>query len=210
VDLPSAAEASAWLLEAARAALAAGRPIDLDTVLVLRALAPDDPIVSQAIARLDAQADGGADPAARARHVAAAIRLALDAGDEDRARRLVTDLETELLGVYTPGEGLGSLDADVATASLLLDIWDAGRQVPHQMMAEELVLSALRTHWHEMPAAALPVRAEAARTLGRLYESTGRAEYYDHAVALLLEVGDTYRDSGLAAARFVLALHALP
>lgn len=209
--LPAAADAAAWLVDTARAALAAGAALELDTVLVLRALAPDRALVAQAVERLAAREARHADDdlAARARDIALAVRIALDDGDEELGRQIVGDLESDLLGRYRPGRSLGSVEADVAMASLLLDVWDAGHQLPHQMLAEELMLVALRVYGPRCGGAAFPVRSEAARAFARLHRATGKPEYHRHASALLADFSGTYRDHGLAAARYVLALQAL-
>jgi len=211
VVLPDAADAAAWLIETARDALARGDRVDLDAVLALRALAPAHPVVAQAVDRLDTQHESapGDGLAAQTRRVAAALRLAVDARDENLARRVVSDLETELLGIYRPGHSLGSFDSDVTMASLLLDVWELGAQLPHQMMAEELMLIALRVHWDHRHDAPFTVRSEAARTLARLHKSTGKREYHDHAVTLLADDSGTYRDHGLEAAQYVLALQVI-
>lgn len=208
--LPDPAAAVAWLLDTARAALAAGTRFDVETVLVLRAIAPDAPEVAEAVERLspDDAAEPAGDLGERARRAAASFRLALAAGDETRARGLVSDVETELLTAYRPGRSLG-LDADVAMASLLMDFWDAGRQLPHQMMAEELMLIARRVHWPRIGTASLRTRSDAARTLARLHRSTQNPDYERSAVALLCDLAHTFRDHGMDAAHYVLALQAI-
>lgn len=211
VDLPPAREAAGWLIETARQALAAGDRIDLDTVLALRALAPRDPVVAMAIDRLDSRDEDVAanSLAAKARHTSAALMIALESNDQEFGRQVVSDFETDLLSVFRPGRSLGAFEDDVAMASLLLDVWEAGRQLPHQMMAEELMRIALREYWRDRHQLVFAVRSEAARTLARLYRATDKPEYYDYAVALLRDFADTYQQHGLAAARYVLALQVI-
>lgn len=207
--LPSAHEAAAWFVDTARASLDAGGSLDLDAVLVLRTLAPDDPVVARAVERLPAGGEGPAagELAARARYTAAALVMAAESRDEERARAVVDDFETDLLGALRPGRSLGTFEADVAVASVLLDCWELGHQLPHAMMAEELMLIIRRVYWPERDRLPFPALAEAARSLLRLHRSPqAKPEYYDNGVALLHDLAATYRQHGLAAAPYVLAL----
>jgi uncharacterized protein YyaL (SSP411 family) len=72
-----------------------------------------------------------------------------------------------------------------------------------------LMLIALRVHWRQRDTASFRVQSEAARALARLYRTTDKPEYYDYAVALLREFGDTFRSHGLDAASYVLALQVI-
>ena len=207
--LPTAHEAAAWYLDVARATLDAGGSLDVDAVLALRELAPGDPLVAEAVERLDAALPGP--PAegllARAQDTAAAFAIAVESQDQTRARQIVDDLETDLLAAFRPGQSLGSVEADVAIASLLLDFWDLGRQLPHAMMAEELMRIMLRVHWDGQPELPFAARAEAARTLLRLHRSPqSRPEYYDHGIAILHDLAGCYRQQGFRAAPYVRAL----
>lgn len=209
MHLPSAPEAAVWLLDTARQTLARGEAIDLDTVLALRALAPADPVVSAAIERLDRETDPPVRLAARVGHLAAALTMARDGGDDAAGREVVDELEAEILRRFRPGQSLGEPADDIAVASLLLDIWDAGQQLPHQMLAEELMLIARRAHWPARAALPLAAAAEWARTLRRLFHATSKPEYLADAEVLLGERAATFREHGVGAARYVLALQTI-
>lgn len=94
---------------------------------------------------------------ANAATVSAMLRAAHAFDDQRLAARALQTLEDVLLANYRPGEGVahcgggvrGLLTDNLTMAAACLDAWEAGAQMPHRMMAEELVHYALRTMWDD-------------------------------------------------------------
>ncbi len=193
-------------METAKAALDAGERLDAFAAGLLIGLSPGEPYVTLAIERVEEGASaGGIEPVAR--HASLALKpQAGQMRDETVARRAVTLLEEEILRRYGPGRGLGSFADDVAVATAMLDAFDVGHDPAHLMMAEELVLGALRQYSAATGVAALAASAEAALILWRLADLTEKPAYHDHARAALGAHVATYRQHGWRAGPFVSAL----
>jgi hypothetical protein len=225
VLLPSARAAAAWFVETAHAAMAAGTRLDPASARLLIALAPDDPLLANAIENVEAETGnrgpetgnrepetGYAEPDTLVTHARAAsdaLRRAVDTRDEALARAAVTILEEHVLRVYRPAHGLGSFEEDIAVAGAMLDAYEIGQDETHLMMAEELMLTVLRRYWKDRGRWAIAANCEAAVVLGRLAEQTEKSEYRDRAIEALEPFAETYRSYGLGAAPFVSALHVI-
>jgi uncharacterized protein YyaL (SSP411 family) len=176
-----------------------------------------------------------------ARIATALLHVAQASHDEALARTAVSGLERVLLAAYRPSEGAahwvdpdGSVGRErlladqVAVAETMLTAHEVGHDDTHLMMAEELMLGALRRHWHaagwsfrDVPAdgeaiAALatpryPVatNADAARVLTTLAERTGKSEYRMRALDILRAFALTSHDERLLAAPYICAMQAL-
>lgn len=204
MDLPSAQSAAAWFVQTARAALEAGERLDLDSIRTLLDVAPADPVVRTAIERL-VPGPSGDRLRARARDTSWLLRMARASHDEAMAREAVTTLELQILAAYRPGHGCGRFEDDVAVAAAMLDAHEVGGDPAHQMMAEELMLVALRRYWPDRGGYAIDVNAEAAIVFSRLE----KLEYRPYAVEALGAYAGTYQQHGLQAALYVLALHVI-
>jgi hypothetical protein len=205
VVLPRAHEVAAWFLDVARAHVAGGGRMPARDVELLIALAPGDALIDAAIE--GSEADDGAGFAALARAASARLREAAASGDEALARETVTALEVELLRLYRPARGLGRFEDDVAAAAVMLDAHEIGGDDAHLMMAEELLLGAIRRYWTDRDRHPVRVNCDAAVALARLAAQPGRASYRDRALEVLAGYAGTYRALGIEAAPFVSALH---
>ena len=206
--LPSPQEAAAWFVETAHAAMARGERLDPAAARLLIVLAPDNPLLANAIEHLEL-GTGNLDPRPLVAHAHAAsesLRRALDTHDEALARGAVTSLEEHVLRVYRPAHGVGSFEDDVAVAGAMLDAYDVGQDPAHLMMAEELMLVVLRRDWARRASSSIAANCEAAIVLGRLAERTEKPEYRDRAIEALHLFAESYREHGLAAAPYVSAL----
>jgi uncharacterized protein YyaL (SSP411 family) len=206
VLLPSARDAAAWFVDTARAAVSSGERLDADAVRLLMALAPGDPILTTAIDTVESMPPEVDTLAAKARAAAAQLHDAVVARDEPRARELVTALELEVLRVYHPQLGLGRFEDDVAVALAMLAVYDIGGDEAHLMMAEELMLGAVRRRGAAADPRALAVYCDAAIALAGLAARTGKDEYRDRALEIFNAFADSYRSLGVRAAPYVSAL----
>lgn len=153
-------------------------------------------------------------------------------------------LETVMLPGYTPGGGVAHqhvgphetnpapvrrlLGDQVHTASALVWAHVVAGQLPHSMLAAELMQFAVRTMWDERagcfrdrasdeprkdlgllrdPVMPFALNCEAACVLDRLATLTGDAAYRDRALSILRWLGSEYRRFGLFGAPYALALH---
>jgi uncharacterized protein YyaL (SSP411 family) len=205
VVLPSAADAAAWFVETAHAAALSGAPLDAGAVQLFIALAPEDTAVPMAIESAHAPAERGA-LADVARSATTRLREAVAAHDEAVARETVTALETEVLGGYRPGRGLGRFEDDVSVALAMLTAYDVGADETHLMMAEELMIGVTRRYWERRMEYGLAANCEAAVALAALASLTGKPEYHERALEVMHGYADTYRDLGVGAAPYVSAL----
>lgn len=151
-------------------------------------------------------------------------------------------LERVVLAAYRPGGGVahyydghawerGLLGDQVRAASALVDAAMRTGQLPHLMMAEELMQYAIRTMWDEREGGffdrALPQRSsrdyglvrmrlkplalncEAARVLARLASAAEKSEYRPRAWQAIASQTGSYRQQGLMAAAYALAVREL-
>jgi uncharacterized protein YyaL (SSP411 family) len=206
VLLPSAADAAAWFVETARAAVASGVRLDARAVQLLMALAPGDPAIGEAI---EAVSDEPDTLAGYARDATTKLREAAEAHDEHAARAIVTALELEVLRAYRPSQGLAGLENDAAVALAMLAAYDIGADEAHLMMAEELMLGVIRREWGERTRHDLAANCEAAVALAALAAQTGKAEYRERALEVMRGYAATYREHGVAAAPYVSALQVI-
>jgi uncharacterized protein YyaL (SSP411 family) len=206
VVLPSAREAAAWFVDTARAAVASGERLDAEAVRLLIALAPGDPILVAAIDAVEPSALELETVAAKAREATAQLRDAVAARDENRARETVTALELEVLRAYHPRAGLGRFEDDVAVALAMLAAHDVGGDEAHLMMAEELMLGAMRRYGADRDRHSLAVNCDAALALAALAGRTGKSEYHERALEIVRAFADSYRGLGVRAAPYISAL----
>ena len=127
----------------------------------------------------------------------------------------VNELERLVAAHYEPGQGVGTLEDQIATASALLTAYSLTGRVPYSMLADELVQMSLRTPWASKP---FEFNCEAALVCARLAELHRDADYRLAAVTSVnsdygLEAGRVLFgqlpqvwDLGTAAAPFGLAL----
>ena len=127
----------------------------------------------------------------------------------------VNELERLVGAHYQPGQGMGALEDQIATASALLTAYALTGRVPYSMLADELVQVALRTPWASRP---FEFNCEAALVCARLAELHRDADYrlaavtssngdYGQETARVLSCQlPRVRDLGTAAAPFGLAL----
>jgi hypothetical protein len=126
----------------------------------------------------------------------------------------VNELERLIAAHYEPGQGMGTLEDQVATASALLTAHVLTGRVPYSMLADELMQVALRTPWASRP---FEFNCEAALVCARLAELHSAADYRQAAVTSANDYGQEaarvlscqlprVRDLGTAAAPFGLAL----
>jgi uncharacterized protein YyaL (SSP411 family) len=173
---------------------------------------------------------------ANARMTSSLLRVAIASRDEALARSAVSGLERIVLATYRPAHGVAHWsDADgvgverllsdqVAAASAMLDAHDVGGDATHLMMAEELILTAVRTLW-DAPARAFRDRAQTANDIGRLAaprypldansgaavvlarlaERAGKPQYRARALELMRALAPSVRAHGLLAAPYVSA-----
>jgi uncharacterized protein YyaL (SSP411 family) len=175
-----------------------------------------------------------------ARMTSALLQVAIASHDEALARAAVSGLERIVLAAYRPAYGVAhwvSTDAvgddrllmdQVAVAAAMLDAHDIGGDGTHLMMAEELMLTAVRTLWDgaerafrdrvqkpddagrlAVPAYPLDANSGAAVVLARLADRAGKPEYRTRALDLLDGLATAARAHRLLAAPFVSALDAL-
>jgi hypothetical protein len=226
VLLPSAEDAAAWFVDTARRVVESGERLDADAVQLLMTLAPGDGVIPIAIERLALQpgtpnreprtANPEQEPgprnlepgtlASRAREDVARLHEAAVARDEAAAREIVTALEVEVLRIYRPSHGLEGFEDDVAVALAMLAAYDVGADEAHLMMAEELMLGAVRREWDERARYGLTANCEAAVALAALAAHTGKPEYRHRALEVMHGYAPTYRDLGVRAAPYVSAL----
>lgn len=137
---------------------------------------------------------------------------------------------------YLPGQGLahwvddnagarGLLTDQVFPAFALLDLHEATGNPTFSMLAEELIRTALRTHWDEAagafadrvvepsdvgqlrdPAIPTAANAMAARALARLSRLTGDPALQDRALDVLRALTPASRQQGLFGATYALAI----
>jgi hypothetical protein len=175
--------------------------------------------------------------AGNARMTCALLQVALASRDEALARTAVSGLERIVLATYRPAHGVahwfaqGSagderlLTDQVAVASAMLDAHEIGGDGTHLMMAEELMLTAMRTLWDAAAQAfrdrvqrpddagrlataryPLDANSSAARVLARLADRAGKPEYRRRAVDVLRALAPAARAHGLLAATYVTAV----
>src|SRR5206468_3422922 len=145
-----------------------------------------------------------------------------------------------VLAAYRPAQGVAHwfargrvgderlLTDQVAVASAMLDAHEIGGDGTHVMMAEELMLTAIRTLW-DAPVQAfrdrvpspgdvgrlatarhpLDANSHAALVLARLADRAGKPEYRARALDVLRALAPAARAHGLLAAPYVSALDAL-
>ena len=213
--LPSVNEACAWFVETARGAVKAGVLLDADAVQLLIALSPGDPTIGAAIEHLEREPEPGtrnpepgvpATLAETARQAVTNLRAASAARDEAAAREAVTALEHDVLRAYRPSHGLGRFEDDVAVALAMLAAYDVGGDETHLMMAEELMLGAVRRAWDRRMQYGLAANCEAAVALAALATRTGKSEYRERALEVMHGYGTTYQEHGVRAAPYISAL----
>jgi uncharacterized protein YyaL (SSP411 family) len=147
-------------------------------------------------------------------------------------------LERVLMVCYAPGAGVahavgreplvrGLLTDQVAMAEAQLDAHAATGNIVYEMMAQELMLYALRTMWddeaggffdrtlpHDTEGVGLMrtrlkpfvLNCDAARLLRRLADTTGDRQFADRADATLAAIGPGAARQGPLAAHYLLAL----
>lgn len=173
--------------------------------------------------------------------ISATLHAAGLMGDSHAGAQAIAALERVLSGTYRPGAGVarelsttedvrGIFEDQVAMAAAALDAAEATGRVPYQMMAEELMLYAVRTMWDDEAggfvdrargaAAADEVgllrrrlkpfvaNCEAARLLVRLADATNRPEYAARARAVLAGLAPFAAAHGPLAAHYLLAVQA--
>lgn len=174
---------------------------------------------------------------ANAHMAAALLRVASASRDEELARNAVTGLERVVLAAHRPGQGVAHWAASdgagserllrdqVAVADAMLAAHQVGGNETHLMMAEELMLGALRQHWNAdawmfrdaapksgdigllaRPRYPLDVNADAVRVLTILAERAGKREYKSRALDVLRAFALTSHEHGLLAAPYVSAM----
>ena len=174
---------------------------------------------------------------ANAATVSSMLRAAQAFGDDRLAARALRTLEDVLLANYRPGEGVahcgggvrGLLTDNLAMAAACLDAWEAAAQMPHRMMAEELVHYALRTMWdgegggffdraaavtQDDPAGVASVKpfvlnCDAAVVLARLASQTANTGLSTRARETLATVAPLAMGHGPVAAHYLLAARAI-
>jgi hypothetical protein len=208
VVLPSLADATAWYVDAARAALDAGERLDAFALSLFITLSPGDERIGDAIARVEDALTP--DPLlALARQVCDCLPIHGGVADATLSRQAVTALEEEVLRRYRPGYGLGRFDHDAAVASALVRAFFAGHDAAHLMMAEELALTALRRYDVTDGPTALSAASEIAVVLWQLAEPAEKPKYRDRARQTLTALSACYQQHGWRAAAFISALHAI-
>jgi hypothetical protein len=127
----------------------------------------------------------------------------------------VNELERIIAARYEPGQGMGTLEVQIATASTLLTAYALTGRVPYSMLADELVQVALRTPWTSQP---FEFNCEAALVCARLAElhrdanyrlaavTSANGDYGMEAARVLSGQLPQVKDLGPAAASFGLAL----
>jgi uncharacterized protein YyaL (SSP411 family) len=168
----------------------------------------------------------------------ATLSASLALKDTSPGEFAVRSLERVLLAGYRPGDGVahciddgralvrGLLDDQVAMAAAQLDAHDATGNVVYEMMAQELMLYALRTMWdderggffdravadEDERAGLLGQRlkpfvgnCEAARVLRRLAAATGQPAFAERADAVLSALAPQAASQGPLAAHYLLA-----
>ena len=170
--------------------------------------------------------------------VSAMLRAAHAFGDERLAARALQTLEDVLLANYKPGEGVahcgggvrGLLGDNLAMAAACLDAWEAAGQMPHRMMAEELVQYTVRVMWdagggggfldrasslgQDDPPAVGPLKpfvlnCDAAVVLHQLAVETGDDGLRARAADTLASIAPFTIDQGPLAAHYLLAARAI-
>jgi uncharacterized protein YyaL (SSP411 family) len=173
-----------------------------------------------------------------AQMASAALRASLAMKDTALGEFALRSLERVLLAGYRPGDGVahcvddgrafvrGLLDDQVAMTSAQLDAHDATGNVVYEMMAQELMLYALRAMWDEERggffdravaddgerAGLLRQRlkpfvgnCDAARVLRRLAAVTGQPMFAERADAVLSALATQAPGQGPLAAHYLLA-----
>jgi hypothetical protein len=169
------------------------------------------------------------------RSVDACLSAASDDNANALVPAAIDELERVVGLAYAPGEGLthaihepsaeaGDLGDHVAAISALLTAYAVTGRLPYSMLAEELMQFARRTWWDEVrggfPASAAPFvsSCESVRVLCRLaalhedadYRKAAvvaqQSDYADDAKRTLESLGLSYRDQGLDAALYGIAL----
>src|SRR5215212_9154664 len=152
-------------------------------------------------------------------------------------RFALQSLERVMLATYRPGQGLahyhdasgevrGLLSDQVHAAWALLHVHDATGDETYLMLAEELVRTALRTHWDSRhggfldhapggpddfglltdPVKPLVLNCLAARVLSRIAALTSHSELQARALETLASQTGTYRSLGIGGAAYGLAI----
>jgi hypothetical protein len=167
------------------------------------------------------------------RSVGACLSAASDDNASTLVPAAIDELERVVGLAYAPGEGLthaihepsgeaGDLGDHVAAISALLTAHAVTGRLPYSMLAEELMQFARRTWWDEVrggfPQAPFVSNCESVRVLCRLaalHEDDGyrkaavvarQSDYACDARRTLESLGLSYRDQGLDAARYGIAL----
>jgi hypothetical protein len=178
--------------------------------------------------------------AGNARMTCSLLQVALASHDEALARSAVSGLERIVLAAYRPSQGVAHWFANgrvgderlladqVAVASAMLDAHEIGGDGAHVMMAEELMLTAIRTLW-DAPAQAfrdrvqgpgdvgrlatarhpLDANSHAALVLARLADRAGKPEYRARALDVIRALAPAARAHGLLAAPYVSAVEVI-
>jgi hypothetical protein len=169
------------------------------------------------------------------RSVGACLLAASDGNASTLVPAAIDELERVIGLTYAPGEGLtrkiheppgeaGDFGDHVAAISALLTAHAVTGRLPYSMLAEELMQFARRSWWDEVRGgfhagpAPFASNCESVRVLCRLaalhedadYRKAAvvanRSDYADDARRTLESLGLSYRDQGLEAARYGLAL----
>lgn len=155
--------------------------------------------------------------------------------DPGLGRTAAQALERVLVTTYRPGEGVGHFEGgtvrglltdQVHAAWALLHLHRASGDETYAMLAEELMRTALRTHWDvreggffdRVPGGAdevgllrdrlkpFALNCLAARVLARLSTLTGQYDLRQAAVATLASQTGVYRSHGIGGAHYALAV----
>ena len=163
--------------------------------------------------------DGGSrgvnDISARMRAIEACLVAAPVVESPNLLGAAVNELERLVAAHYEPGQGMGALEDQLATASTLLTAHALTGRVPYPMLADELVQVALRTPWASR---SFEFNCEASLVCARLAElhrdagyrqaavTSVNGDYGQEAARVLSCQLPRVRDLGTAAAPFGLAL----
>ena len=137
-------------------------------------------------------------------------------------------IEAVIAPAYLPGGGVAHAMSGSPIRNLLADqvrataalLWahDMTGRLPYSMLAAELLHFAIRTMWDdaaglfrdrvdpEMPLRPFALNCDAACVLDRLSAITGDRQYRDRALRILSSLAPEYREHGLFAAPYALAV----
>ena len=187
--------------------------------------------------RMSEASDGARFSDVNAHMVSSALRASTVFEDVSLRQLALQSAETVLLASYRPGDGVahcrggvrGLVSDQIASAGAQLDAWDVTEDVPHQMMAQELVHCAIRTGWdpeqggffdrgpeadaelalRENRLKPFVLNCEAAEVLHRLSQAVADDEFHRLAVSALDAVGPFAELHGPLAAHYLLARRSL-